>query len=88
LVSAGLSKALKEVVDDEGVGLRPSDYMPILKHLDKEQTGLINASDLILFCSRNIPADPVKDDYTFELRYLANIIEFKHNVKNTANYLK
>lgn len=76
------------MVDDEGVGLRPSDYMPILKHLDKEQTGLINASDLILFCSRNIPADPVKDDYTFELRYLANIIEFKHNVKNTANYLK
>lgn len=88
LVASEVSRALKESTDDDGTPLRPSEYMPLLGHLDKEKTGLINASDLVLFCARYIPQDPKRDDYTYEMRYLANILEYRHNNRNTANYLR
>jgi hypothetical protein len=49
---------------------------------------MINASDLVAFSSRYIPQDPEKDDYAFELKYLANLIECKHNNRNTSKFLQ
>ena len=46
-----ISKKFKNEVTKEGKSLRPSDYLPILKELDKG-SGSVSVKDILKFCEK------------------------------------
>ncbi|CDW83096.1 cysteine protease family c02 [Stylonychia lemnae] len=81
-----LSQRLKTVRTNDGTSLRSSEYIQMIKHLDKQQRGVVFVKDLIDFLQKHTP-DTFKTDCTLELRYIANLIEFQFKSRFTKQYL-
>ena len=57
----------------DGTTLKPSEYLPIVKHLDKG-TGLIQVKEIFKFCEKFCPSN--MSDISLELKYIANFLEY------------
>ena len=66
--------------------MKPSDYMPIVKALDPKNDGFVDSKDIVTFFDKNLRAN--NSDCTFELKYIANFIEFKMQNTNTKAFFE
>lgn len=86
IVITNITSRLKREVASDGSTLKPSDYMPVIKELDNKNEGSVNALDAIKFLEIHLRT--YSHDCTFELKYIANFIEFKIKNRNTKTFFE
>lgn len=59
--------------------------MPIVKALDPKSASIVNAKDIITFLDKFCKSNST--DCTFDLKYIANFIEFQVKNRNTKQFL-
>lgn len=64
--------------------LSPTEYVPLLKALDKDRKGLIQVRDLLK--SLELYSASYDSDIQLELKYMANFVEFQMNNRNTKTF--
>jgi hypothetical protein len=69
-----ISRRLKSATGPNGATLSPSEYMPIIKALDPKASSIVSAKDVISFLDKYCKSNST--DITFDLKYIANFIEF------------
>lgn len=66
--------------------IKPTEYMPIIKELDKTGSGIVDAKDLLKFLetySKKFAFNCILD-----LKYIANFLEFKAQNRSTRSFLQ
>jgi Ca2+-binding EF-hand superfamily protein len=66
--------------------IMPSDYMPIIKELDKSGSGMVDAKDLLKFF--DIYSKKNALSCILDLKYMANFLEFKAQNRSTRTFLQ
>ena len=67
--------------------LKPSDYLPMLRVLDRGNTGMVDCKDILKFCERYCSRSNTSN-YTLEVKWIANVIEFQKRNRNTKQYFE
>ena len=62
--------------------LRPQEYLPLIKYLDKGGQGIVEVKDLILLLEKYSSSNT--SDFTLELKYMANYIEYRMKNRYTT----
>lgn len=65
--------------------VKPTDYMPIIKELDKAGSGVVDAKDLLKFLETYSKKFAL--NCTLDLKYIANFLEFKALSRSTRTFL-
>ena len=81
-----ISSRLKSSTAPDGSKIRPSDYMAVLKVLDKQGVSSVEVKEVLKFLEKHLLT--YAQDCTLELKYIANFIEFKMKNRNTKIFFE
>ena len=66
--------------------LKPSDYMPMIKELDTQSTGLIEVKAVIKLLEKQ--SKLYTRDFLLELKYMAHFLEFRFKSRSSRVFFE
>ena len=66
--------------------LKPSDYLPIIKELDSQNTGQVEVKAVIKMLEKH--SKVYARDFKLELKYMANFLEFRLKARSTRVFFE